>query len=95
MASHSIVSVTPQNSPLLDLTQNPASVFYLLPSDHANTKLVSTPFDGNGYCDWKHSIIIGLTTKNKMSFIDGTLPQPDSSNENLKPWERCHNMVLG
>ena len=42
----------------IDLTQNPASVYYLHPSDHASTKLVNTPFDGNGFGDWKRSVII-------------------------------------
>ena len=34
-----------------DPTQNPASIYYLHPSDHASTKLVSNLFDGTGYGD--------------------------------------------
>ncbi|CAO2816832.1 unnamed protein product [Amaranthus hypochondriacus] len=79
----------------LDPTQNPSSTYYLHPSDHAGSKLVSTPFDGTGYSDWKRSMIIGLTAKNKMSFIDGSLPQPDSTSSDFHAWTRCNNMLIG
>lgn len=79
----------------LDLTQDPSSVYYLHPSDHAGSKLVSTPFDGTGYSDWKRSMLISLTAKNKMSFVDGTLPQPSISSSTHKAWTRCNNMVIG
>ena len=81
--------------PDVDPTQDPASIFYFHPSDHAGIKLVSTPFDGTGYLDWRRSIIIGLTTKNKMSFIDWTTPKPSSGSVDSKCWEWCNNMVIG
>lgn len=78
-----------------DPTQDPASIYYLHPSDHASTKLVSNLFDGSSYGDWKHSVIIGLTAKNKMSFIDNSLPKPSNNSVLQKAWERCNNMVIG
>lgn len=34
--------------------------------------------------------------KNKLSFVDGNLPQPDNSYPKVsKSWERCNNMVTG
>ena len=72
-----------------DPTQDPASIYYLHPSDHASTKLVSNLFDGSGYGDWK------LTAKNKMSFIDNTPPKPTNNSFLQKAWERCNNMVIG
>ncbi|CAO2834342.1 unnamed protein product [Amaranthus hypochondriacus] len=82
-------------NPETDPTQNPASIFYLHPSDHAGIKLVSTPFDGSGYADWKRSMVIGLTAKNKLSFVDGTVKKPSSDSSEFKCWERCNNMVIG
>ncbi|CAO2838684.1 unnamed protein product [Amaranthus hypochondriacus] len=79
---------------VLDPTQDPSSIYYLHPSDHAGSKLVSIPFDGTGYSDWKRSMIIGLTAKNKMSFVDGTLAQPSSTSSNHKAWIRCNNMII-
>ena len=69
-------------------TQNPTSIFYLHPSNHAGIKLVSTPFDGNEYVNWKRSMIIGLTAKNKMSFVDGITPKPSSISVDFKCSER-------
>ena len=89
------ISSSNSHHTILDPTQNLASIFYLYPSNHTNTKFVSTLFYGHGYCDWKRSIIIGLTAKNKMSSIDGTLRKPAANDDNLIPWERCNNMVLG
>lgn len=94
MASSTISQSNSQNTSL-DPTQNSASVFYLHPSDHANAKLVSNLFDGNGYCDWRRSIIISLTAKKKMPFVDGTLPKPAATDANLQAWKQCNNIVLG
>lgn len=70
-------------------------VYYLHPSDHASTKLVKTPFDGNEFANWKRSIMIGLIAKNMLCFVDGTLPKPSENAPVMKAWERCNNMVLG
>lgn len=78
-----------------DPTQDPTSLYYLHPSDHASTKLVSNLFDGTGYGDWKRSVIIGLTARNKMIFVDNTLPKPSHDAVLQKAWERCNNMVIG
>ena len=40
-------------------------------------------------------MIIGLTAKNKMSFVDGSLPQPSSTSSDFQAWTRCNNMVIG
>lgn len=87
--------MAPEAEALLDSTQNPSSIYYLHPSDHAGSKLVSIPFDGTGYSDWKRSMLISLTAKSKMSFVDGTLPEPSSSSPDHKAWIRCNNMVIG
>lgn len=78
-----------------DPTLNPSSPYYLHPSDHASAKLVSTPFDGTGYADWKRSMIIGLTAKNKMCFVDGSLEKPSDDANEAKAWEWCNNMIIG
>lgn len=40
-------------------------------------------------------MIIGLTAKNKMSFVDGSLPQPSSTSSDFQARTRCNNMVIG
>lgn len=58
-------------------------------------KLVSTPFDCTGFGDWKRSVMIGLIAKNKLCFVDGSLPQPSIDDAYKKAWDRCNNMVIG
>lgn len=54
----------PHNDNTLDQTQNPTSVYYLHPSD-TGLKVMSEVFGGSGYTDWKWSMIITLSGKNK------------------------------
>lgn len=40
-------------------------------------------------------MIIGLIAKNKLCFVDGSVPKPSSTSTDSKSWERCNNMVIG
>ncbi|XP_019231005.1 PREDICTED: uncharacterized protein LOC109211871 [Nicotiana attenuata] len=44
--------------------------FFLHASDAPGMILVNTPFDGHGYAGWSRSILISLSAKNKLGFID-------------------------
>lgn len=39
-------------------------------------------------------MIISLSTKNKIGFIDGTLIKPVSIDPACKAWERCNSMLI-
>jgi hypothetical protein len=40
-------------------------------------------------------MIVSLTAKNKMAFIDGSLPQPSPTDEAVfHAWTRCNNMII-
>ncbi|XP_021735662.1 uncharacterized protein LOC110702263 [Chenopodium quinoa] len=80
---------------VVELTQDPSTVYYIHPSDNNNYKFINDVFDGENYSSWKRSMIIGLSTKNKMSFIDGTLPKPQSTDVTYKAWIRCNDLVVG
>ncbi|KAK4740327.1 hypothetical protein R3W88_004024 [Solanum pinnatisectum] len=67
--------------------------FYLHSSDHPGMNLVSTAFDGRSYGGWRRSIMIALSAKNKLRFIDGSLIVPTDGNLQ-KAWSRCNDMVL-
>ncbi|XP_074352988.1 uncharacterized protein LOC141692148 [Apium graveolens] len=58
-------------------------------------KLVTTPFNGTSYGNWKRSMVIGLTAKNKMCFVDGTLAKPAITDTSYKFWSRCNSMITG
>ncbi|WOH06718.1 hypothetical protein DCAR_0626146 [Daucus carota subsp. sativus] len=57
-------------------------------------KLVSVQFDGTGYSDWKRSLLISLSAKNKIGFVDGSIEKPDVLDVTYKAWERCNSMMI-
>ncbi|XP_048502952.1 uncharacterized protein LOC125498729 [Beta vulgaris subsp. vulgaris] len=77
----------------IDPAQDPSSPYYVHPSD-SQYKLVNNQFNGSGYNDWKRSVIIGLSAKNKLGFIDGTITKPSSTSPLLKAWTRCNSTLI-
>ncbi|XP_019238208.1 PREDICTED: uncharacterized protein LOC109218306 [Nicotiana attenuata] len=77
-------------------TPDPSSPLFIHSSDIPRTCLVSIPFNGSGYGGWKRSMIVSLSAKNKIGFVDGSCPKP-MPNENpamVCQWDRCNNMVI-
>lgn len=82
----------------VDQSQNPNSPFYIHPSDNPGMKLVSEKFNVSCYDEWKRSMIISLSAKNKMGFVDGSIKKPDATDINYKVWDKCNSndiLVLG
>nr|XP_009784460.1 PREDICTED: uncharacterized protein LOC104232873 [Nicotiana sylvestris] len=73
---------------------NSNHLYYLHPSDSPGMVLVNSVFDGKGYGGWRRAIIIALSAKNKLGFIDGTYYEPDASSTDFKQWNRCNDMVI-
>ncbi|KAL9240959.1 hypothetical protein vseg_015123 [Gypsophila vaccaria] len=67
---------------------------YLHSSDHPGLKLVAHPFEGTNFANWKRSMYIALSAKNKVCLIDGTLLKPSASSSSFKNWQRCNDMVF-
>ncbi|XP_019241435.1 PREDICTED: uncharacterized protein LOC109221405 [Nicotiana attenuata] len=67
---------------------------YLSPSDNPGTNLVFSPFDGSGYADWRKSMLISLSAKNKLGFINGKITKPRDDSPYLDIWTRCNDMVM-
>lgn len=85
------MSATPT---VLELTHNPTFVYYLYLADNTSQQLVSSIFDRIGYYDWKRMMAISLSSKNKTSFVDGSLPKPTDPKE-ATTWEHANNMICG
>lgn len=45
-------------------------------SDHTGLVLVPKTLDGNNYGQWSRAMRMGLSAKNKIGFIDGTIKAP-------------------
>ncbi|XP_074343831.1 uncharacterized protein LOC141683044 [Apium graveolens] len=71
-----------------------SSVFYIHPSDASVNQLVSVKFNGNGYNNWKRSMMLMLSVKNKLSFVNGTVVVPVPGTDEYKAWERCNDLVI-
>ncbi|KAF5459716.1 hypothetical protein F2P56_019638, partial [Juglans regia] len=83
------------DSSLMNPSDDSSSPYYLHPSDNPGALLVSEIFNGANYVAWSRSISIALTVKNKLAFVDGSLPQPSPNNTKLQvAWLRANNLVL-
>jgi len=56
-----------------DLSSNP---LYLHHGDSPGSLMVAQPLTRDNYSAWSQSMIMVLIAKNKIVFIDGSLPQP-------------------
>nr|XP_016454322.1 PREDICTED: uncharacterized protein LOC107778556 [Nicotiana tabacum] len=75
-------------------TPDPTSPLFLLSSDVPGVSLVPIPFSGSGFGGWKRSMIVSLSARNKIAFIDGSFPKPAATSPDYKQWHRCNNMVI-
>ncbi|KAF5445279.1 hypothetical protein F2P56_034343 [Juglans regia] len=80
---------------MVNPSDDSSSSYYLHPSDNPGALLVSEIFTGENYIAWSRSLPIALTVKNKITFIDGSLTQPNLDNPRLRvAWLRANNLVL-
>lgn len=77
----------------LNPSVDPFHPLYLHPSDTPRTILVSVPFTGIGYGEWREGMIIYLSTKNKLQLKNGFFTKHDSNSMLYPQWERYNNMV--
>ncbi|XP_019267426.1 PREDICTED: uncharacterized protein LOC109244741 [Nicotiana attenuata] len=74
-------------------TPEPSSPLFLLSSDVPGVSLVSVPFSGTGFGGWRQNMIVSLSARNKIGFIDGSCPRPAEDTPHFKQWDRCDNML--
>ncbi|XP_071740828.1 uncharacterized protein [Rutidosis leptorrhynchoides] len=73
-----------------------SSPYYLSSSDQPGQNFVGDNLlnDGN-YSDWKNEMMNALFAKNKIGFVDGSIPKPSEGSKDLMNWQRCNAMVRG
>lgn len=69
------------------------SPYFLHHSDSPGTVLVSHRLTGDNYATWSRAMNMALVAKNKVGFVDGSLPQPDSKSPTHSLWIRANTMV--
>jgi hypothetical protein len=86
-----MASVVPSSS----FNEDPSSPYHLYNRDSPRSILVSLPLDGENYQTWSRSMVMSITAKNKLGFLDGSLNKPlDDSGFESRAWVRCNTMVL-
>nr|XP_016490342.1 PREDICTED: uncharacterized protein LOC107810117 [Nicotiana tabacum] len=73
---------------------HPCHPLYVHPSDVLGASLVYTPFDGTSYGSWHRNILIALSMRNKLNFINGTTKNPYVGSPVVRQWQRCNDLVI-
>lgn len=63
--------------------------YHLSNSDSPGMNLINSTFDGRGFAGWRRSILIALSAKKKLGFINGVCKAPD-----YEQWSYCNDMVM-
>ncbi|XP_016494116.1 uncharacterized protein LOC107813370 [Nicotiana tabacum] len=78
----------------LDDYTHPCHPLYVHPSDVLGASLVSIPFDVFGYSSWCGTILVALSVRNKLDFINGLSVKPPAESHLARQWQRCNNLVI-
>ncbi|CAA7032143.1 unnamed protein product [Microthlaspi erraticum] len=75
----------------LDQYENP---YFLHNSDHAGLVLVSDRLQSRAdFHAWRRSVRMTLNVRNKLGFVDGTVPKPPVGHRDVGSWSCCNDMV--
>lgn len=67
---------------------------YINPSKNLGLSLVGVIFDGNKYRDWCRNMLIALSVKNKLYFIQCDCERPPPNSPFSRQWDMCNNIVI-
>jgi hypothetical protein len=73
---------------------DPLNPYYLSSNEHPALTLISTPLNDLNYHSWSQTILLILGMKNKVCFVDGSLPRPAVIGPSQIAWDRCNKLVL-
>lgn len=69
------------------------SRYFLTSGDNPGISIISEVLDGSNYNTWSIAKTVVLDAKNKLSFVDGSLPRPSETHPYYHMWSRCNSMV--
>ncbi|XP_030970027.1 uncharacterized protein LOC115990329 [Quercus lobata] len=76
-------------------TPNPPNPYFLSSSENPSNILVTQPLLGmKNYQSWSRAMILALTAKKKIGFINGKITKPDLDSPLYEEWERFNTMAL-
>lgn len=69
------------------------SAYYVHSSEGPSSLVIAPKLNGSNYLAWNRSMKRALRAKNKLVFIDGSIPMPDNGDLNCQAWERCNHLL--
>ncbi|XP_031736905.1 uncharacterized protein LOC105434586 isoform X2 [Cucumis sativus] len=75
-----------------DQNQGYLNPYFLHHNDNTNLVLVTEQLTEENYVSWSRAMTIGLSVKNKIGFVDGTIARP--TGDLLPVWIRNNNIVI-
>ncbi|GAU20316.1 hypothetical protein TSUD_337970 [Trifolium subterraneum] len=72
-------------------TLNP---YFMHPNENPALVLVTPLLNGGNYHSWSRSMTVALRSKNKIHFLNGTLPRPMDEDRDSLAWDRCNTMLM-
>ncbi|RYQ92297.1 hypothetical protein Ahy_B09g098487 [Arachis hypogaea] len=82
------------NQPSIHPSADPNNPYFLHPGESPGNHIISFRFNSQNYTTWSRSIWLVLKLKNKIPFIDGSLPRPEISDPLFTAWDRCNTFIL-
>ena len=74
---------------------NAPNLYFLSSSENPGNILITQPLLGmRNYQSWSRAMVLALTTKKKIGFINGKIQKPDVDSSLYEDWESCNTMVL-
>ncbi|XP_019451880.1 PREDICTED: uncharacterized protein LOC109353981 [Lupinus angustifolius] len=64
------------------------------PNENLGAILVSKALKGENYHSWSRAMWMSIKTKNKLHFIDGSLPKPPIEDPSFNAWDKCNTLVV-
>ncbi|XP_062114790.1 uncharacterized protein LOC133826642 [Humulus lupulus] len=88
--------VSAQNPTSRTAIDDPSDPYYLHHANNPGNVLVSQPLTGqDNYASWSRAMLLPISVKNKLGFLDESISKPSSSDSLLyNAWFRNNNIVI-
>ncbi|EOY31697.1 Uncharacterized protein TCM_038760 [Theobroma cacao] len=73
---------------------DPQSSYYLHHTDHPSSVVINPKLTTNNYVAWSRSFLLALSIRNKLGFINGSIPKPQVTNDLYPSWIKCNNLIV-
>jgi hypothetical protein len=73
---------------------DPSSPLFLSNGENPAINLVGDQLNEVNYNTWSRSMLVSLSAKNKLCFVDGSMPKPSVNDNLFQAWTRCNDMVV-